>query len=146
VEGTSEVGARLADELLANATLSLKDNALALYMQETTLYRISNSVLRGTAREGDERLWPFISILQMALISARPKANDGGMIYRGGLITEAELDGRQRTVLRGFTSCSQSEMRAFEFACSRSRSRAPAQARIRVVHRSIDPAAPCRSA
>jgi hypothetical protein len=52
-QGEAEVG-----ELLANASVRGNDNALALHTQETWPHRVSNSVLRGTAREGDERLWP----------------------------------------------------------------------------------------
>ena len=43
-------------ELLANASVRGTDDALALHTQETWLFRVSNSVSQGPAREGDERL------------------------------------------------------------------------------------------
>jgi hypothetical protein len=95
----------------------LRDNVIALYTQDTWLYRIANRLLRGTSEPGEERLWPFVSIMQMSLIRARPKENDGGVVYRGGVIPGGSLPtGRWKFVMRGFTSCSRIESRAFEFA------------------------------
>jgi hypothetical protein len=51
--GEADVG-----ELLANASVRGNADALALRTQETWLFRVSNSVLQGPAREGDEQLWP----------------------------------------------------------------------------------------
>jgi hypothetical protein len=128
--GEPEVGVRLAERLLAGAASGgeiLRDNALALYTRETWLYRDANRLLRGTGSPGDARLWPFVAILQMSLIRARPKENDGGVVYRGAVVPSSALPGGVgKFVLRGFTSCSRVEARAFEFASRSAPARAPA--------------------
>jgi hypothetical protein len=89
------VGLRLARELLAGASGGadlLRDNAISLYTQDTWLYRAANRLLRGTSEPGEERLWPFVSILQMSLIRTRPKENDGGLIYRSAIIERRDLE------------------------------------------------------
>ena len=60
----------------------------------------------------------------MALIRARPKANDGRLIYRGAVIDPGDIGGSEPMVLRGFTSCSRVEARALDFI-SRSASSVP---------------------
>jgi hypothetical protein len=124
-EGRPEEGVQLASHLPQGRRVSQLQNmevqrvgnaAIALYTQDTWLYKQSNCVLRGVASpEVGERLWPFISILQMAVIS-RDKDNGGGLIYRGAVIDRTDIeDSGGKLVLRGFTSCSRREECALNF-------------------------------
>jgi hypothetical protein len=71
-------------------------------------------------------LWPFVTILQLAFVKAM-KDSTGGTLYRGGLVSKAELDEVRKSLaagsdgeilLRCVTSCSRSEKVAAGFASS----------------------------
>jgi hypothetical protein len=135
--GTSAVsGADPARGLLecANADddTALRREAIHLYTREGDstkaagkLYQEVNRLMRldFERNEPEAALWPFVALLQMALVK-REKDPTGGDVFRGRLIEVAELDrirrevgaGREATlVLRGITSCSRSEKAATNF-------------------------------
>jgi hypothetical protein len=98
--------------------------ALNLYTRQAFLYGAVNAVMRNAQLAVDRlrppaenRLWPFISIVQVALLR-RPDKERGRTVYRGGLISAGDLemlnyDNRMR--LSGFTSCSRDPTVADDF-------------------------------
>jgi hypothetical protein len=129
--GKASEGERLACELDGVKSVSVVDRrVIAMYTDETFLYTRANWLLReldcfgesADTESSGRRLWPFIALLQMALMRAQPKENAGGCVFRGGLISE-EVIVRLRDegpdaalMLRGFTSCSRKESTARVFA------------------------------
>ena len=116
--GVAEQGVRMAAELVSGVredgdTEALRDNAIFAYTQDTFLYRGVNQLLRMNRGDPLSPLWPFATILQVALMRTHPK-EVSGKLYRGAVMSECELANDAMT-LRGFTSCSRLEARAVTF-------------------------------
>jgi hypothetical protein len=103
-----------------------------LYTKESFLYNYANKFLHelddhGPTKETEQvapHLWPFISLLQMALIRDTHKVT-GCTLWRGGFYQDEKVAGWKRALeagqrptfdLRGFTSTSKKEEQADEFS------------------------------
>jgi hypothetical protein len=119
-------GAVLASDLGGEDPAAVYASAIKLYTKESFLYGRVNTLMRdpertkegGTAseRSPDAGLWPYISILQIALLRMPKEWNT--MLYRGGLISRADLDDAEQkriVMLFGFTSFSRNEAIARKF-------------------------------
>ena len=105
----------------------LRDNAIHIYTRPE-LYEETNRLMRleSDGNEPEAPLWWLVAILQLAFVKAL-KDSTGGTLYRGGLLSKAELAAVGKAlaaghegeiVLRGVTSCSRSEEVAIDFARS----------------------------
>jgi hypothetical protein len=114
---------------------TLRRNAIHLYTRPE-IYEEANRLMRldPDHNEPEAPLWPFLAILQMALVREMKDAT-GETLYRGGLMSAAELDharnalaagGEGEILLRGVTSCSRSEQVAVKFARGTKPSEPPA--------------------
>jgi hypothetical protein len=120
----SDEGPIIAPDLRGINAADVHDRAFELYTRQTFLFKKVNAVMREaqTAVEMgqprvDSGLWPFISILHVALLRRRGKER-GRTIYRGGLISAkdlAMLEVSDRMLLIGFSSCSREETVAARF-------------------------------
>jgi hypothetical protein len=121
-EASGLLSAGVATELDEEA---LRANTIHLYTRPE-IYAEVNRLMRleSGRNEPGSKLWAFVAILQMAFVKA-VKDSSGGVLFRGGLISLAELTELRRAmsahveaelVLRGMTSCSRSESVAAEFA------------------------------
>jgi hypothetical protein len=104
---------------------TLRSNAIHIYTRPE-IYREANRLMRldPDHNEPGAPLWPFVAILQLALVREM-KDSTGEPLYRGGLISRAELNevrsfiaagGEGKILLRSFTSCSPEKDVAVTFA------------------------------